>query len=294
MRPDTAPHPRDTQRDIHARPDIGLTARVIQGNELRIASVHLERNALIVVDKGIKTVTTGDGVRVRATPGQALVVRGAQTVDFTNVLASDGTYEARWLIFDDALLLDERYRRDATSAGRAAAERQSVVAIGKVGGQFHASFEAAREALSPVDLVPEGVARLRVLEVAYWLLARGVALAPHAARTSVAARIRHLIAADVDASWPSAIVSGRLAMSEATLRRRLSAEGTSLTEVVADVRMTTALTMLQATSRPISDVAMSVGYESPSRFSVRFRERFGFSPSAVRDLDRGDRSERGA
>ncbi|AJP59408.2 hypothetical protein UC34_04210 [Pandoraea vervacti] len=289
MRPDTAPHPRESQREIHARPDIGLTARVIQGNELRIASIHLEHNALIVVDKGIKTVTTSDGARARATPGQALVVRGAQTVDFTNVLASDGTYEARWLVFDDALLFDERYRRDATAAERATAGRKSAIALGKIARQFHASFEAACEALCPIDPVPEGVARLRALEVAYWLLACGVSLAPHAARTSIAARVRHLIAADVDASWSSAVVSGRLAMSEATLRRRLCAEGTSLTAVLADVRMTTALTMLQATSRPISDVAMCVGYESPSRFSVRFRERFGFSPSAVRDSGRDNR-----
>jgi AraC-like DNA-binding protein len=46
--------------------------------------------------------------------------------------------------------------------------------------------------------------------------------------------------------------------------------------------MASALTLLQATSRPVAEIALAVGYASPSRFAVRFRHRFGFSPSAVR------------
>ena len=38
--------------------------------------------------------------------------------------------------------------------------------------------------------------------------------------------------------------------------------------------MLSALVLLQATTRPVSEIASSVGYESPSRFAVRFRDRF--------------------
>ncbi|MFU1910783.1 helix-turn-helix domain-containing protein [Bordetella hinzii] len=41
---------------------------------------------------------------------------------------------------------------------------------------------------------------------------------------------------------------------------------------------------MQVTDRPIASIACQVGYESASRFSVRFKKRFGFSPVAVRGL----------
>lgn len=71
-------------------------------------------------------------------------------------------------------------------------------------------------------------------------------------------------------------------MSEATFRRRLADQGQPFNDILIDVRMTAALTLLQVADRPISDIASQVGYESASRFPVRFKKRFGFSPAAVR------------
>jgi len=72
------------------------------------------------------------------------------------------------------------------------------------------------------------------------------------------------------------------------LRRRLMAEGARLSELLVDVRMSLALTLLQASSLSVSQIAMNSGYESPSRFAVRFRQRFGFAPTAVRGHQRID------
>ena len=71
-------------------------------------------------------------------------------------------------------------------------------------------------------------------------------------------------------------------MSEATLRRKLAKVGTTLTDIIIDVRMTMALFMLQSTDRSITEISFAVGYESPSRFAMRFRSRFGFAPSELR------------
>jgi AraC-like DNA-binding protein len=77
-------------------------------------------------------------------------------------------------------------------------------------------------------------------------------------------------------------------MSEASLRRHLAAEDSSLSEILLDVRMSTALTLLQSTAQPVTRIAGEVGYQSPSQFAVRFRRRFGCSPSDVRrDSPRG-------
>ena len=65
-------------------------------------------------------------------------------------------------------------------------------------------------------------------------------------------------------------------------RRRLAKQGTGFRTLLTDVRMTRALTLLQVTPWPVAQIAGAVGYESPSRFAARFKERFGFAPSAVR------------
>jgi AraC-like DNA-binding protein len=146
----------------------------------------------------------------------------------------------------------------------------------------------AAQALAPDAALPESIARLRVLEVLHWLLEQhGVALRAPQAHADVSAKVRALITGRLDTEWTADRIASELAVSEATLRRRLVAEGASLTQLLVDARMATALTLLQATAQPVSSIALSVGYESPSRFAVRFRQRFGFAPTAVRGHERG-------
>lgn len=271
----------DKSRDLHGRPHIGLTAHVVQGNALRITRAHLDRTAFILVDRGIKSVSCASCKPVRAEPGQAILLHGGQTVDFTNTIESGGVYEARWLLFENALILDEGYQREARKLSGGTDKPAFARVIRRMAPAFRTSFETARAALSPHEL-PDAIARMRVLEVMYWLLEHGMALRPQNGQPGVAARIRHLVSGKLEHEWSCGFVGEQLSMSQATLRRRLSSEGTSLTELLVDIRMAAALAMLQATTRPVADIALSVGYESPSRFSVRFRERFGFPPSAVR------------
>ena len=95
------------------------------------------------------------------------------------------------------------------------------------------------------------------------------------------------VAAHPPQRWTYAALGEALAMSEATLRRRLASEGTSLSALLSDVRMSAALVLLQATERPVAEIALDVGYQSPSRFAARFRERFGYPPAAAREGDPG-------
>ena len=77
-------------------------------------------------------------------------------------------------------------------------------------------------------------------------------------------------------------LASMLAMSEATLRRKLAAEHNSLTAIRDSVRMGRGLHLLQTTMAPIGRIAESCGYQSQSRFSERFRQRFGLTPSELR------------
>jgi len=273
-------------RDIHVRQGVGATAHVLQGSGLEILRARVEQPALILVDRGIKAVRAERGASVRALPGQAIVIGGNQTVDFTNSVPDGTHYEARWLLFDLALLDDPHYLGRSAQATPASQNSAPVRLLSQVQPHLVNAFENARQALAPQAGIPDSVVRQRLLEVMHWLLEAGVVLRSAPVTPSVSVKVRALIAGRLECAWTAARVAGELALSEATLRRRLAAEGASLTQLLTDARMSTALTLLQATARPVSDIARAVGYESPSRFAVRFRQRFGFAPTAVRGHER--------
>ncbi len=278
----TGPEAAGAARHIDIRPGVGGAAQVLQGRELEMLRIHVEQPVLIFVDRGVKTVKTGHGATVRALPGQAILLAGNQTVDFRNALGEGRHYAARWLLFDTALLDDAYYLGRSAQVEPPGHGPASARLLARVGDGLAAAFENARRALAPGPAIPDAVARQRVLEVMHWLLEEGLALRSPPVNPSVSVKVRALIAGRLDAIWTAGRVAGELAQSEATLRRRLVAEGTTLRALLADVRMATALTLLQATAQPVSAIALTVGYESASRFAVRFRQRFGFAPSAVR------------
>ncbi len=276
-------------RSIHALPGVGMAAHVLQGRGLEILRMRMDQPALILVDQGTKTVRAERGATARAMPGQAIVIDGHQTVDFTNAVPNGvDHYEARWLVFDPALLDDPYYLARAVQAGRAGTASAPVRLVPQVAPTLAMAFERAAQSLAPDQALPTSVARQRVLEVLHWLLEQhGIALSAPPANPGVSVKVRALIAEQLDAEWTAGRIASELAVSESTLRRRLTAEGASLTQLLVDARMATALTLLQATAQPVSSIALSVGYESPSRFAVRFRQRFGFAPTAVRGHERG-------
>ncbi|MFT5705935.1 MAG: AraC-like DNA-binding protein [Oceanospirillaceae bacterium] len=74
----------------------------------------------------------------------------------------------------------------------------------------------------------------------------------------------------------------RLAMSESTLRRKLKSEGTSVQEIKDQARLGLGLHLLQTTRHSIGLIADKCGYQSQSRFTDRFKGRFGLTPSELR------------
>lgn len=283
---DTPTHAPSPARDIHARAGIGITAHILQGRGLEILRAHVDYPALILVDHGIKSVRAENSTMVNASPGQGIVLRGNQTVDFTNSLRESKHYEARWLLFDPALLDDPYYANRAAAIQSGDRPPASARLLASVNAGLANAFENARQALAATSAIPDAVARQRVLEAMHWLLEERIALHAPPANPTTSIKVRALVAGRLNADWTGHCIAKALAMSEATLRRRLAEDGTTLTELLVEMRMSSALSLLQATARPVSDIAWSVGYQSPSRFAVRFRQRFGFAPTAVRGHER--------
>lgn len=261
----------DSGKALLARPGVGLTAGIVQRSDLRFSRITIDRPALIVLRYGKKILQSATGQwTIRG--GEAIAIAGGQTLDVTNRLSDKGLYEARWLLWDPAILV--RFEGSAPALVGAAA-------LGKIDAPFTAAFDRALEAIGDVREIPEEVAQHRLAEVLLWLSARGVHFGA-AESPTLSVKLRRLFETDLAEPWTAALAAQRLAMSEATMRRRLAAEGSSFGDLLSDVRMCSAMVLLQSTDQAVNRIALEVGYESASRFAIRFRRRFGFPPTAIR------------
>ena len=72
-------------------------------------------------------------------------------------------------------------------------------------------------------------------------------------------------------------------ISDRTLRRQfLARTGLPFGEYVVKARLMRAMSLLTATERSVLDIALSVGFDSPSGFNRAFKQLTGGSPSAYR------------
>lgn len=61
-----------------------------------------------------------------------------------------------------------------------------------------------------------------------------------------------------------------------------SSYGVPVSRFVRDLRMQNAARILKTTDRPVEEIALDCGYESPTAFTRAFHRRFGLSPRAYR------------
>jgi AraC-like DNA-binding protein len=95
-------------------------------------------------------------------------------------------------------------------------------------------------------------------------------------------RLASLFLTDPAKAWRAQDVCRLLAVSESTLRRNLRQENASFQVVLDEVRLSHGLLQVQMTQLPIGRIAVNCGYQSASRFSARFRQRFQVTPSQLR------------
>lgn len=265
---------RSTGKALISRPGIGITAGIVQHCDLRLSHITVDRPAMILVRHGTKILRANNRQWVLH-DGEAIALAGGQVFDVTNRLSENGLYEARWLIWDPLIL-------DRFAALR---QEQQILAnaapIGALSGQFATAFDRALEAIQDDRDIPEEVAAHRLTEILLWLARQGIVLS-NAASPTLSARLRSVLENNLAEDWTSAKAARCLAMSEATLRRHLAKEGVGFASLLSDLRMSSALMLLQSTDFPINRIALEVGYASPSRFATRFRARFGIAPTIIR------------
>ena len=258
---------------IAQRAGIGATGHITQTTRLNFTSLTTTQPIIIAVRRGRKVIRSpNEAFELEA--GEVIAIAHGQVFDFENIPADDGDYEARWLAIDPEAVA-------AFSAPRGARPVAPARLLGPMSAGLSDAFETAVLALQDEGDLPDAVIRHRVTELLAWLGAFGAHFSLHLP-DSFAARIRRLAGLRPADGWTAPEIARHLAVSEATLRRRLHEEGSSFRDILTDIRMTHAMQLLQSSDMPVSVIAASAGFESQSRFAIRFRRRFGFPPTAVR------------
>ncbi|WP_082980064.1 AraC family transcriptional regulator [Labrys sp. WJW] len=259
-------------RTIRSWPGIGSAAEVVQHASLLCRRLASDGPGLVLVESGRKIIRN-EGVELTASAGQVVLVPDGCDFDVINQPAADGPYRAVALNFAPALFQDLRV------ANLPPLRRIEVLVDPSVA--FRHACDVAARAIAERETLPEAVAAARVREILLWLDGFGYRFELRGGNDLVA-RLRRMLVAEPGGTWRAAAVAASIGMSEPSLRRHLAWRGTSFTDLLIDVRMTAALYRLQSTDQPITRIALDVGYDSASRFSVRFRSRFGFAPSEIR------------
>ncbi|RPD95914.1 AraC family transcriptional regulator [Candidatus Pantoea deserta] len=262
-------------RKIFTRHSLGSTANVCHNLRLKARNITAEEPTIILVHQGIKKIyCAGQEIVVQA--GQSVVVAEGYTFDAINFPSEETqTYEASWLSFSCDLI------RNNVTVNPASRVVKGICALPEPTDSFFRAFSHTVEAVIDEATIPFNVALQRMQEMLSWLDAYGMFFGQQT-QGGLKNKIRRLVSTNIAYEWNAHYIAKEFGLSEATLRRRLSAENTSFIRLVIDVRMCRALTLLQVTDLPINLIALEVGYQNPSKFSARFRERFGFSPGQVR------------
>lgn len=97
------------------------------------------------------------------------------------------------------------------------------------------------------------------------------------------AAVERLLRAQLASDPKLADIAAQLHVSERTLRRQLSAEGTRYNALHDRLRIDQAYALLRDRERPIAGVAAAIGYKDPREFRRAFKRLTGSTPRETRE-----------
>jgi len=240
----------------------------------RVATVTVRDDVLIWVRKGVKALVRHSEAQ-KISAGEAVVMAKGSQWDVINDPAPHGCYEAFVLQFGEAAI------QAFHASYRASYLLQPIEDCFNLSMTSDLEQSLSRVADAIASPAASGILRNhRVVEVLLMLAELGCVIkSPE--KLTWPDRIRRLIGQRPHAEWTVDSLASACHVSSSTLRRRLSESDLTVGNLVREVRLETALLLLQTTNLPVGDVAQRCGYESHGRFSAAFRTRYGFAPSKL-------------
>ncbi len=241
--------------------------------EQKLLNVPIAKPLFVLVLSGRKEL--GNDREILCRTGQFVFLSDRPSIDMRNV-PLDENYRA--------LLIDFEYQDFADIPSNCASKADYFV------GDSSSDFiECLNQFIRCSAWAPQEVISSRKKELLMMLYLQGFAdVGNMIGKPKVSHALYDLY---IDQSFneiTTASICSLLAMSESTLRRKLSSEGTSIQEVKDKAKLSTALSLLQTTDIPINQVAEKCGYQSQSRFTDRFKKHFNITPSELRKTQMKD------
>ena len=249
---------------------------ITQATTATFTDLYFRLTFLFFVQTGSKRVLSPTQGELIAEAGDLMIIPPGCLVTMENRPVLDASYRAIGVCYADDLIRSVFPERRADSVS-------SDIQIVR-GGPWRPGrlLEIVQETLSSTDL-PEPIFNHRLVEPLVWLRSHGYSL-PTQGEELPLSRVRRLIETDLSHPWRVSEVASHFAMSEATFRRWLGRSGQGFAKVLSNTRLEHSLSMLQTTDTPISQVALTCGFTTPSHFSDAFRRRFGIRPKEIRSL----------
>lgn len=236
-------------------------------SEQRIVNVPIIKPMLICVLDGSKKL--GSQGEVDCPSGSFVILSNHPSITMRNI-PGDAEYQALIVEFDyeDFNCLPPKRTRTAPFVQ------------GWIGTAFQQTLLQFVEwsAFAPPALWP--MRRQEILQLLYHLGYQQVSAVIEP--PSLSHRLHGVISGDIANDVNADILASQLAMSESTLRRKLAAEGTTLQAIKDRARLGFGLHLVQTTFDPIGRVAEKCGYQSQSRFTDKFKQLFGVTPTELR------------
>lgn len=111
-----------------------------------------------------------------------------------------------------------------------------------------------------------------------------LAIIARASRLTVTQRVIHYIEQNIENNISLDTLASYMGMSPATLKRRLSAEDLSFSNLLKIKRIAHAATQLRTSDKSITQIAYESGFKSAAHFSTAFKTYHGKTPKDFRSL----------
>ena len=241
-----------------------------------VPSLNVRNDALVWVRSGFKILSNGETLITIPRDTIVLLPRDSQW-SLVNDPGGQRSYEADFLEFSDSALTAffQLHGSDFPTSG--IKPGTSIEVDDLLATPLSSCFETQRSATSSLRLKIH-----KVVEILILLAERGYSFSPRD-KLTLPDQVRRIVGQAPHMDWKSSRVAKHFHISESTLRRRLQEFGVTTHEVVNEVRLATALTLLQTTNLQIGEISHRCGYESHSRFTATFRQHYGYPPSYLRN-----------
>jgi len=235
--------------------------------EQRIVNVPVIKPMLICVLDGSKKL--GSQGEIDCPSGSFVILSNHPSITMRNI-PGDGEYLALIIEFeyDDFSCLPPRSSRSAPF----------------VQGDIDATLQGTlKQFVEWSSFAPQAMWRGRRQEILQLIYHQGYEQVSAVIEPpSLSHKIHGIIVGDAAHSLHADELASRLAISESTLRRKLAAEGTSLQAIKDRARLGLGLHLVQTTFDPVGRIADRCGYQSQSRFTDKFKQLFGVTPTELR------------